>query len=101
MTSPRTTHDDSPPADGLKIVDNTAEHRFEVTVDEYTGFLVYERTPTTLTVVHTEVPPEIRGRHLGDRLVDAAIAAAEAAGLRLIVVCPFAREYLRRRRSIR
>ena len=86
-------------ADGPQVVDNTAAHRFELTVDGYTGFLTYERTPTALTLVHTEVPPQIRGRHLADRLVDAAADAARAAGLQLVVVCPFAREYLRRQRA--
>ena len=87
-------------ADGPEVVDNTSAHRFEVTVNEYTGFLEYERTPTALTLMHTEVPPQIRGRHLGDRLVDAGISAARAAGLQLIVVCPFAREYLRRQHQV-
>jgi predicted GNAT family acetyltransferase len=82
-----------------EVVDNTAQQRFEVMVDGYTGYLVYERTATTLTLVHTEVPPEIRGRHLGDRLVDAAAATARAAGLQLIAVCPFARDYLRRHQT--
>ena len=82
-----------------EVVDNAARHRFELTVDGYTAYLEYERTPTTLTLVHTEVPPQIRGRHLGDRLVDAGVAAAHAAGAQLIVVCPFAREYLRRRHA--
>ena len=84
---------------GVEVVDNAEAHRFELTVDGYTGFLEYERTPETLTLMHTEVPPPIRGRHLADRLVDAGVSAARAAGLQLIVVCPFAREYLRRRRS--
>ena len=86
-------------ADVPEVVDNAAEHRFELTVDGYTGFLVYERTPTALTLRHTEVPPQIRGRHLGDRLVDAGVSAARAGGLQLVAVCPFAREYLRRQRS--
>ena len=82
-----------------EVVDNAAQRRFEVTVDGYTGYLVYERTATTLTLVHTEVPPQIRGRHLGDQLVDAAVASARAAGLQLIAVCPFARNYLRRQQT--
>jgi len=82
-----------------EVVDNAAARRFELTVDGYTGFLQYERTPNALTLMHTEVPPQIRGRHLGDCLVDAGVSAARAAGLQLIVVCPFAREYLRRQRS--
>jgi predicted GNAT family acetyltransferase len=78
------------------VIDNADRKQFELTVDGHTAYLTYERTPETLTLVHTEVPVEIRGRHLGDRLVDAAVAAGRAAGLRLVVVCPFARAHLRR-----
>jgi uncharacterized protein len=46
--------------------------------------------------VHTEVPPSLRGRHLGDALAKAAIDAAHAEQLRLVVVCPFVKVYLRK-----
>jgi predicted GNAT family acetyltransferase len=78
------------------VSDNQADQRFELTVDGHTAFLVYDRTSESLTLVHTEVPQELRGRHLGEALVDAALAAARDQGLRPIVVCPFARIYLRR-----
>jgi predicted GNAT family acetyltransferase len=79
------------------VSDNAARHRFEVTVDGHTAFLTYERTADRFTILHTEVPEELRGRHLGGLLVDAAAASAQADGLRLVVACPFARAYLRKR----
>lgn len=78
------------------VSDNRARSRFELTVDGQTAFLVYERTSDTLTIVHTEVPMELRGRHLGERLVDFAMDFARREGLQTSVVCPFARSYLRR-----
>ena len=81
------------------VSDNPARSRFEVTVDGQTAYLAYERTNDRLTLVHTEVPPELRGRHLGDKLVEAGVSAARAAGLQLVVVCSFARAYLRRHHS--
>lgn len=78
------------------ILDNRGDKRFELTIDGHTAFLAYDRTRETLTLVHTEVPKQLRGRHLGETLVDAALASARAQGLRSIVVCPFARAYLRR-----
>jgi predicted GNAT family acetyltransferase len=45
------------------------------------------------------VPAELRGRHLADRLVEAGVSAARAEGLQLVVVCPFARAYMRRHHS--
>src|SRR5262245_60872387 len=79
-----------------QVVDNPARHRFELTLDGHTAFLAYERTNDSLTLLHTEVPAEFRGRHFGELLVNSALAIARGAGLRVVVVCPFARAYLRR-----
>jgi uncharacterized protein len=51
-----------------------------------------------LTLIHTEVPEALRGRHLGDELVEAALAAGHSAGLRIVAVCPFVQAYLRKHR---
>jgi|SRR5215510_16205885 len=83
---------------GTGVTDNTAQSRFEVNVDGHVAYLEYERTTNTLTLLHTEVPPEIRGRHIADRLVEAALAIGRSEGRRLVVICPFARAYLRRHR---
>jgi hypothetical protein len=80
----------------LEVSDNRALSRFELIVDGHTAFLAYERTSDSLTLIHTEVPPELRGRHLGETLVEGALHIARSEGLRVSVVCPFARAYLRR-----
>jgi predicted GNAT family acetyltransferase len=80
------------------VSDNVGQRRFELKVDGHVAYLEYERTPNTLTLIHTEVPAEIRGRHVGDRLVEAVLAIGRSEGRRIIAVCPFARAYLRRHR---
>ena len=85
------------PAPLLPVVtDNRAASQFELVVDGQTAVLTYERTPTSLVLVHTEVPPSLRGRHLGDALAKTAIDVAHAERLQLVVVCPFVRAYLRK-----
>jgi predicted GNAT family acetyltransferase len=88
-----------PPAADVSATDNRQASRFELTIDGETAFLVYERTEEALTLVHTEVPPALRGRKIGDRLVEAALAAGHSAGLRIVAVCPFVRAYLKKRRQ--
>jgi hypothetical protein len=90
---------DLPTSRDAGVSDNQAKSRLELTVDGHTAFLTYERTRETFTIIHTEVPPELRGRHLGDRLVEAALRVGRAEGLRMVVVCPFARAYLRKARA--
>jgi hypothetical protein len=76
------------------IVDNEAEHRFEVTIDGHLAELVYRRDGDRLTLVHTGVPDEIEGRGLGGELVRTAVARAAARGWTVVPQCPFARRWL-------
>lgn len=79
-----------------RVSDNPAASRFELVVDGKTSFLTYTRTPTTLTLLHTEVPEDLRERGIGGALVEAALDRGHADGVRVIVVCPFAREYMKK-----
>jgi hypothetical protein len=87
---------ESPAEEEPIVSDNRARSRFELTIEGQTAFLAYEQANDTLTIVHTEVPTPLRGRHLGERLVDFAMDFARRQGLRTSIVCPFARSYLRR-----
>jgi len=78
------------------VADNRDARRFELVVDGRMALLKYERTPESLRLVHTEVPPELRGHHLGDVLAKAAIDSAHANGLQVIAICPFVQSYLRK-----
>lgn len=78
------------------VLDNREASRFELTVGGQPAILQYERTPRSLVLVHTEVPPALRGRHLGDLLVRAAFDHARGERLSVVAVCPFVRAYLRR-----
>jgi predicted GNAT family acetyltransferase len=76
------------------VIDNREASRFELVVDGQTAVLTYQRTPTSLVLVHTEVPPSLRGRHFGGALAKAAIDAAHAERLQVVVICPFVQAYL-------
>ena len=78
------------------VTDNREANQFELVVDGQTSVLTYKRTPASLVLVHTEVPPPLRGHHLADALAKAAIDAAHAEGLQVVAVCPFVREYMRK-----
>jgi hypothetical protein len=83
---------DAPPA----VIDNREASQFEIVVDGQTALLAYRREGRSLVVVHTEVPPALRGRHLADALAQAAIDSARAEGLQIVPVCPFVQSYLRK-----
>ena len=81
------------------VADDASKNRFELSVNGETAFLLYERTNDALTLIHTEVPVALRGRHVGEALVEAALESARAAGLRVVAVCPFVRTYLRKHKT--
>ena len=61
-----------PSSSGAVISNNAERSRLELTIDGRTAFLDYRQTPETFTILHTEVPVELRGRHHGEQLVEAA-----------------------------
>jgi len=78
------------------VVNNTAESRFELTVDGYTGVLEYVLAGDRLRLMHTEVPPELRGRRLAEVLARAGLEHARSHNLRVVPFCPFVRAFLQR-----
>ena len=86
----------SPGPEAAAVTNNSSPHRFELTIGNETAFLSYERSPDSLVLVHTEVPAALRGQHLGDALVNAALDYGHREHLRIVVQCPFVSAYLRK-----
>jgi predicted GNAT family acetyltransferase len=76
------------------IRDNAAQHRFELETDGHMSYLYYRLEPGVITLVHTEVPPELGGRGVGSTLVRGALAAIRAKGLKVVAKCPFVAAYM-------
>jgi predicted GNAT family acetyltransferase/glutaredoxin len=82
------------------VVNVPAESRYELRVgDRVIGEVAYELHDNSVAFTHTEVDKACEGRGFGTRLVRDAVAESEAAGLRVVPLCPFVRAYLRRRDS--
>jgi predicted GNAT family acetyltransferase/glutaredoxin len=80
------------------VVNVPAASHYELRVgDRVIGSVAYRLHDATIAFTHTEVDKACEGRGFGTRLVRDAVADAEAAGLRVVPLCPFVRAYLRRR----
>jgi len=79
-----------------EVTDNSGQSRFEIRTGGALAELVYRRRADRLVLVHTEVPEELGGHGVGGILVQAAVARAEAEGLIIVPLCPFARSWLER-----
>jgi predicted GNAT family acetyltransferase len=76
------------------VVDDAAGQQFALSVDGTTATLTYKLHGGRLHLVHTEVPEAFRGRGVGGRLVEAAVAKARDEHLTIVPWCPYAREWL-------
>ena len=79
-----------------RVIQNEKTQRFEIENAQGVAFLTYRVLNGHITLVHTEVAPELEGKGYGGMLVRAAMNYARANGLRVITVCPFARAFLAR-----
>ena len=80
------------------VVHRPEEHRYELLVgDAHAGELVYrDRADGVVAFLHTEVDPTLQRSGLGSALVAGALADVRSRGLRVVPVCPFVVDYVRR-----
>ena len=74
--------------------DNEERNRFELDVGGTIAFVTYRKSPGAITLVHTEVPPELGGRGIGSKLGRATLDAVRAQGRKLSVECDFINNYM-------
>jgi predicted GNAT family acetyltransferase len=74
--------------------DNEDRNRFELDVEGILAFVTYRKSPGAITLVHTEVPPELGGRGIGSKLGRATLDAVRAQGRKLSVECDFIRSFM-------
>ena len=85
------------PMSEVQVQHNSREQRFEIHLDGHLAFLQYEQKDGEIDIVHTEVPKALGSRGLGGLLAKEALQwARQQTGQRLVVRCPFVREYLRK-----
>lgn len=77
-----------------EVVNNKAQHRYELTVDGHLAATYYELAGGVITFVHTEVPAELGGQGVGSRLVKGALDQVRADGLKVVAQCPFVKAYI-------
>ncbi|WP_405216624.1 GNAT family N-acetyltransferase [Agrococcus sp. Ld7] len=74
----------------IEIVDNTESSRFEAHIDgARAGLADYRDRDGVRSFTHTEVDPSFGGRGVGSKLVDAALRATIADGMRIKPICSF------------
>ncbi|MGX1012019.1 putative GNAT family acetyltransferase [Bradyrhizobium japonicum] len=76
------------------VIDNKADHRFELEVEGHLATEHYKLDGNVITFEHTDVPKELGGKGVGSKLVQGALDQVRAAGLKLIPQCPFVKAWI-------
>ena len=86
--------------DGLQIWHEGNEQRGEYRAllpgSEHVGYMTWRKVGNARLVDHTVVPPEIGGRGIAARLVEAIVADARKQGFRIIPQCSYVDAQFRR-----
>lgn len=83
-------------ADIPEVVNNEAEHRFELSLDGETAVSVYRLVHGAIILEHTEVPKSFEGKGVASRLAKAAMQYARDHELQVIPLCPFMAAYMQK-----
>ncbi len=80
----------------VTVIHNEEAQRFELHVDGLLGLLIYRRFPDRIFLTHTEVPEPFEGHGLAGRLARAALDFARANHLRVVSLCPYVSNFIRK-----
>ena len=85
-----------PPAD-IHREDRPTGGRWVVVVDGHESEMTYSRASAQLIIIdHTDVPDALRGRGVGQALVQRAVDDARREGFKIIPLCPYAKAQFQR-----
>jgi len=76
------------------VVNNPAQHRYELVVDGHLAATYYKLSDGVITFIHTEVPKELGGKGVGSQLIKGALDQVRVDGLKVIPECPFVKAYI-------
>ena len=77
-----------------EIVNNKADHRYELVVEGHLAATYYSLADGVITFIHTEVPPELGGKGIGSTLIRGALDQVRAEGLKVVAQCPFVKAFI-------
>jgi predicted GNAT family acetyltransferase len=75
---------------------NAARNRYELDVEGGEALAFYRLADGVMTITHTEVPADVRGRGLGSQMIRGVLQDVRTLGLKVVPRCPFVADYIRR-----
>ena len=80
----------------LEVRNDEKNHRFLADVDGHEAVIEYVKTGDAYNLLHTFVPEELRGRHVGEDLVRGTLDQIKAQGATFLPTCPFVQAFVKK-----
>lgn len=80
----------------IEVTHNAAQSRFQAEVEGLLCVADYRLAGDVMQMTHTGVPPQLEGRGIASKLVQAAVDHAKANGLRIAPWCSYVDAWMRR-----
>ncbi|GEO12864.1 GNAT family N-acetyltransferase [Microvirga aerophila] len=71
------------------VIDNPAQHRFELPVGDAIAVAAYRMQGEMTILVHTEVPQELSGQGIGSKLATGVFESIRDSRRKVVTECPF------------
>ena len=70
--------------------------QIEADVQGHVAFILFRTSGSELALIHTEVPPALRGKSIAEALARAALDYARSHQMTVKPICPFVARFVRR-----
>ena len=80
----------------IELVNNEANHNFELTIDSQRSFIDYQVRGDKVYLIHTEVPETLQGRGVAEALVEKALTYIENKGQKIVPLCAYVQIFLKK-----
>lgn len=78
------------------LYQNSDLNRFELESEGSIAFIDYTIRHGLLFLIHTEVPAALRGKGIGNIIVEKVLEYAKQNNYKIVPICPFIQTYLKR-----
>lgn len=85
-----------PEFENIPLIKNEETHRFEITIEAHKAFIDYKERPEKISLIHTEVEPELEGKGAATAVIEKTLAYIEENGFTLVPLCPLVFAYIKR-----
>jgi predicted GNAT family acetyltransferase len=80
----------------LGLIMNSTDHNFEMKVGEHMAIIRFRKDDSTITLIHTEVPPALEGKGAATAIIEKTLAFIENNNFKLRPLCPLVVAYIKR-----